>query len=89
MLYEEKRGYESALTDDPDIRDGLVAAVRSALGPGKAAFGKGIVDFLGKGVSAAFSAAFYAGSYAGGTPYLRLRRGKHAAASPLAGDILL
>ena len=89
ILDEEKRGYGSAITQDSDIRDALVSVVRSALGPGKAAPGKRIVDFLGKGVSAAFSAAFYAGSYAAGTPYLRMRRGKHASASPLAGDILL
>ena len=84
ILDEEKRGYGSAMTEDSDIREALVAAVRAALGPGKAAPGKRIIDFLGKGVSSAFSAAFYAGSYAAMTPYLRLRRGKHASASPIA-----
>lgn len=88
VLDEEKRGYGSALTEDADLRDAFVDAVRLALGPAKAVPGKRIIEFLGKGVSSALSAAFYAGSYGIGTPYLKHRRGKHADASPIAGDIL-
>jgi len=89
ILYLEKRGYESAIATDADLRDALVGLVRKRLGPGKAAPAGRIVELLGKGVSGAISAAFYTGSYVAATPYLKWRRGKHADASPIAGDILL
>jgi hypothetical protein len=90
MLDEMKRGEGAALKEDAELRDAIVLAVRSKLGPVKAVSARGIIEMLGASVAAAFKATMYAGSSLVGTPYLKWHRGgasEHA--SPVAGDILV